>query len=57
MIWDKDDVIMWKMKEYVDSKRYIKLINLFEGDMVFVNCKLLYKNMVILYDLKLYIVS
>lgn len=57
MIWDKDDVIMWKMKEYVDSKRYIKLINLFEGDMVFVKCKLLYKNMVILYDLKLYIVS
>ena len=48
---------MRKMKEYADSKRYIKPTNLFEGDMVLAKCKSSHKNIATPYDPKPYIVS
>ncbi|CAH3040470.1 unnamed protein product [Pocillopora meandrina] len=48
---------MRKMKEYADSKRYIKPTNLFEGDMVLAKRKSSHKNIATPYDPNPYIVS
>ena len=48
---------MRKMKENMDSKRYIKPTNLFEGDMVLAKRKSSHKNIATPYDPKPYIVS
>lgn len=57
LIRDKDDATMRKIKEYADSKRYIKPTNLFEGDMVLAKRKSSHKNIATPYDPKPYIVS
>lgn len=44
------------MKEYVDNKCYVKLLNVKEGDMVLVKRDDLKKKSDILYDLRLYFI-